>query len=261
MFQLASSVALLAIRADVKYLMGSVTAAEADWDALDRLARELDHPPSLAAGLAFLVHGGALRHSTNGSVGHLAPLIAELIDVTEGEGSLLWNAVGRCFEAAIETTNPESDRMEAAWESFAGTGSGLTEVLTRIAFAESRCRLGDTEGALRELNLAETAARSRGEWLSASEIWRIRGRIAAGDGRVHDAEVAFSESLAIADAQGASMLSLRTLLDRCAAEPAAARFATTMAMARLLENIDGGTEPEVLRARQMIKQHTEHNER
>ena len=261
MFQLASSLALLAIRADVSYLFGSIADAERDWDALERLARELEHPPSLAAGLAFLLHAGALRHSANDSVHRLRPVISELIDVTEGEGSLLWNANARCFEVVLLAHEPDSLHLEDAWDAFARTGTGLTEVLTRVLFAEYRHRLGDVDGASIELDLAEAAARDRGEWLLSSEIWRIRGRIAADAGRMRDAEAAFSESLTIAEAQGARMLSLRTLLDRAESEPASARNATVRAIADLLDSIDGADEPEVIRARRIIDLQTEHNER
>jgi class 3 adenylate cyclase/tetratricopeptide (TPR) repeat protein len=260
-FQLASSLALLAIRADVAYLFGSVADAERDWDALERLARELEHPPSLAAGLAFLLHGGALRHSANDSVHRLGPVIGELIDVTEDEGSLLWNANARCFEAVLLASAPDSRHLDDAWDTFAQTGTGLTEVLTRVLFAEYRHRLGDAEGASNQLDLAEAAARDRGEGLLSSETWRIRGRIAADAGRMSDAKAAFSESLAIAEAQGARMLCLRTLLDRAEAEQGSARNATVRAIADLLDGIDGASEPEVVRAHEVIDLQTEHNER
>lgn len=258
-FQLASSLALLAIRGDVHYLQGRVRDAERDWDRLRQLADDLEHPPSQAAGLAFLLHSGALRCSWEDSTDLLIPLIDELITVTEGEGSLLWNAVARCFDAAT-TRHSGSAPTGTAWAAFAMTGSELTEVLTRVLFATRLHSIGDDDAASRELDLAEQAARERDEWLLAPEIWRIRGRIAAGAGRTDDAIAAYDEAIRLASRQGATMLILRALIGRYDVEAPDAQAIARAAIADLLPSIDGDGAPEVVRARQIIDS-TVHDER
>lgn len=251
-FQLASSLALLAIRGDVNYLRGSVTAAERDWQQLDRLARDLEHPPSLAAGLAFLLHSGALRASAHGT-DHIRPVVDELIEVTEKEGSLLWNAVAKCFLATAVTDDREADQsMEIAWELFAQTGSRLTEVLTRVLYAETRLRRGDVAGAERDLALAEAAMQQRGEGLLAPEIWRLRARLAAGANDLVAAESAIEESLRLADRQGAPMLRLRTLLDSLDIIDATQRDDVLRAIAETVVGFDADDEPDVTRARLLL---------
>jgi tetratricopeptide (TPR) repeat protein len=249
-FQLASTLALLAIQADVQYLKGAVATAEAGWERLDRLARDLDHPPSLAAGLAFLLHGGALRFATRGRTDRLQPIVDELVAVTEDEGSLLWNAVANCFRVAgADTDDAEADqRMELAWELFSQTGSGLTEVLTRVVFAETRLCRNDVDGAERDLALAERAFLERGEALLAPEIWRLRARIAAASNRLSQAHAAIEKSLELADRQGAPMLRLRTLLESLDFIDDGQRENVLGAIAGTIAHFDADDEPDVARA-------------
>ena len=257
-FQLSSTVALLGIRAMIHYLQGRITAAETDWSALDRLARDLDHPPSLAAGLAFTLQGRSLRYPGSGRLDQMESGITELMTLTADEGSLLWKAVADCFAAAVVSTDSkEADvRINSAWEVFSHTGSQLTEVLMRIVFAEARLRLDDAAGALRELDLAEAAMRERQEGLLAPDIWRLRGKIAATAGRADEARSAFDAAVELAATQNAPMLRLRSLVDRFeSAIDQPARDLVTAIGAVLLELDESNGEPEVVLARTILASH------
>jgi len=258
LFQLSSTVSLLGIRADVRYLQGAITAADEDLRSMIQLARDLDHPPSLAAGLAYTLHRGALRFPAHDRVHHLQPVLDELLALTADEGSLLWQAVAHLFRVAATVTTAEEAEVEMgrAWEIFAQTGSLLTEVNVRIMWAEARLRLGDRDGAARDLDLAEEAMTTREEGLLAPGIWRIRGKIAAAEDRVSEAAAAFDRSLDLADQQNAVMLRLRILVDRYESAIDEHRDSLVEAIGVALTRIDGGDdEPEILLAGRICTDH------
>jgi tetratricopeptide (TPR) repeat protein len=254
-FQLSSTVALLGIRAMVNYLQGRVTSAENDWKELVDLARDLDHPPSLAAGLAFTLQGRSLQYPAYGRLDRMEPVLDELLTLTADEGSLLWQAVANCFAAAVTADDKEAAdrRIATAWEVFSYTGSQLTEVLTRVVFAEARLRLDDLDGASGELDRAEIAMREREEGLLGPDIWRLRGRIAAIRGQTHAAKEAFDAAVDLAARQNAPMLRMRALLDRIETKVDESRSWLVDAIAGVLGDLpDSDGEPDVAAARRVL---------
>jgi class 3 adenylate cyclase/tetratricopeptide (TPR) repeat protein len=254
MFQLSSSVALRATRAESLYLLGRVRESDLEWEMLDRLARELEHPPSLEAALAFMIHGGKIRHGANDRLALLNPISDEMRATTGPEGSLLFQAVSRCLDASqlldVERARAE---MEAGLEAFLQTGSRLTEINIRVNFVETLLRLGDHESAERQLRHAEQGITERGERLMEPEVWRLRGRIAALAGRTTEAATAYDTSLALADEQRAVMFRLRTLLDRHEFDELADRGRVADEIREVCGRIDApDDEPELVRAHRLI---------
>ena len=65
-FQLSSTVCLRQSRAQALWMLGRVAEADEEAERMLQLGRELDHPASLAAALAFALHGDGIRHSYTG---------------------------------------------------------------------------------------------------------------------------------------------------------------------------------------------------
>jgi hypothetical protein len=181
------------------------------------LARTLRQPPTLAAALAFYLHGGGFRYSYIRAMDRLRDAADELILLSKDEDFFLWYAVGYTYRAMVAEDSGDREQvlnlMEEGLALFEQTGSRLTLVLMNVLCAESLHRLGEDDRALEKLKLAETEMRARDESLFAPEIWRVRGTIFAKQADISRAEGAYLEAIHRARHQGAPALQLRAALD------------------------------------------------
>ncbi|MGH3784666.1 MAG: hypothetical protein ACRDRO_29650, partial [Pseudonocardiaceae bacterium] len=214
-FGMSSVVCLLACRAHSLWMLGQVEEAEEDYDRMLQIARELGHPFSLACALTFTLHG-AFRYSYMGEIGRLSGITEELMALVKDVDFFFWYVVTYTYQGLIAETLGEEERartqMLEGLELFAQTGSRLTLVMMNVLCAEAFYRLGDDDEAFRRLGVAETES-ARREGLLAPDIWRVRGRLLARQGKRSAAEAAYCQAIERAQAQHALSLELRAGLD------------------------------------------------
>jgi class 3 adenylate cyclase/tetratricopeptide (TPR) repeat protein len=215
-FQFSSSVALLQSRAQALWMLGRVAQADAAVERMLQLARDLDHRPSLAAALAFALHGGGIRYWYPRQMHRLLDVAEELRRLSQDEGFHLWYTVAETYRGVIGLGLGEKgarERMIAGRELFLQTRTRITLVMMDVMIAEALHDLGDDGEAERLLAEAEAEAEAREEGLDAPEVWRVRGRVLAHRGDVSAAETAYRRSLESACGQKAHSLELRAALD------------------------------------------------
>ena len=258
-FSLSSSVSLLAIRATSLWMTGRVREAEASWDQMLRLGRDLGHVPSLAATLAFVLHGGGFRYSYIGEMQRLLEPADELMRLCKEEDFFLWHSVGQIYRGIVAAALGEREQavrmMEEGTELFEQTQSRLTLVFMNVLCAEALHRMGEDGLALAKLEAAESEMRQRDEGLLAPDIWRVRGAVMAAQGDGAGAEAAYREALRRARRQGACTLELRAAIDLYdlfdrQGRPAPAK----VILARVCDSLPGGGEgPEAARAAAIVR--------
>jgi tetratricopeptide (TPR) repeat protein len=215
-YLISSTVCLRQSRAQALWMLGHVEEADAEAERMLQLARDLKHPPSLAAALAFYLHGGGIRYSYTGEMARLQEIADELCILARDDGFYLWQAVAETYLGIIAHARGEKDSRKhmLEWrELFLQTRTRVTLVMMNVMIAEALYDLGDDDQAFHLLDEAELELRTRDEGLDAPEIWRVRGRLLARRGARAEAEAAFRESLVFAGRQKARSLELRAALD------------------------------------------------
>jgi class 3 adenylate cyclase len=258
-FGLSPSVCLRTTRGHALWMLGRVVEAEEEWSAMLRYARDLQHPPSLAAALAFTLHGGAFRHSYLGQMERLVDVADELMALSMEADFFFWHPVAYtyrgCIAQAMGETVKARTQMVEGLELFTQTGSRLSLVMMNVVCAEALHRLGDDDTALRWLELAEAEMHARAEGLMAPEIWRVRGRLQASRGERSAAEASYRLAMERAREQRALSLELRAALDLhdlCAGEARTGECRASLA--RLLEGFSQGLDrPEPARAVSIVR--------
>jgi tetratricopeptide (TPR) repeat protein len=258
-FGLSSSICLLASRGNARWMMGRVVEAQGDWDRMLQLGRDLQHPPSLAAALAFTLYAGSFRYSYLGEMDRLVDVADELLALSGDEDFFLWHAIATTYRGAIAQALGDvkraGEQMREGLELFAQTGSHLTLVMMNVACAEALWRLGDDDEALRRLEVAEAQVTAGHEGLMAPDIWRIRARLLERQGERSAAEATYRKAMERAHAQQARSLELRAALDLYDLHVTVGRAEEARALlASLLKGFTQGLDrPELARARAAIK--------
>jgi tetratricopeptide (TPR) repeat protein len=215
-FQLSSAVCLRQSRAQALWMLGRVAEADEEAERMLQLARDLDHRASLAAALAFALHGGGARYSYTGEMARLRGIATELRQLSHDEGFFLWCAVAEVYLGVIGQVRGEGDarmRMKEGLELFAQTRTRVTAVMMNVIVAEALYDVGEDAEALSLLEEAEKDSRERDEGFYAPEIWRVRGRFFARQGKLAQAESTYRRALEIAAMQKAHSLALRAAID------------------------------------------------
>jgi class 3 adenylate cyclase/tetratricopeptide (TPR) repeat protein len=258
-FALSSSVCLMASRATSCWMVGRPVDANVEWERMIKLGRDLQHPPSLAAALAFALHGGGFRYSYVEEMARLCQTADELIALCHDEDFFMWYAVGYTYRGIVAEAMGDVDRartqMSEGLELFEQTGSRLTLVFMNVLCADALRRLGDHEQGLARLAVAEQEMQRRAEALFAPEVWRVRGRILAEQGDPAGAAEAYRTAIGCANSQGARALALRAALDRYDLHAADGRSDDDRAaVAEILTGFTQGFEqPELARAAAIVR--------
>jgi tetratricopeptide (TPR) repeat protein len=103
--------------------------------------------------------------------------------------------------------------MREGLELFAQTRTRVTAVMMNVIVAQALYDVGEDAEALSLLEDAEKDSRERDEGFYAPEIWRVRGRFFARQGKLEQAESAYRRALELAAMQKAHSLALRAALD------------------------------------------------
>jgi class 3 adenylate cyclase/tetratricopeptide (TPR) repeat protein len=216
-FSLSTALGLYSSRAVTRWMGGEPREAEVNWQRMVEIARDLEHPPSLAAGLGYVLHQAGYRYSYTQQLHLVSDIVDELSTLSKEEDYFLWDAVASMYRGLIMAERGDSNlAMTAIAEGFElleQTGCRLTMVTMNVLWAEALHRMGHDDLALEKLAAAETDMKVRAEGLFAPEIWRVRGSVLAGRGDQVEAEAAFKEASRRARLQGARMLELRAALD------------------------------------------------
>src|SRR5882757_779235 len=214
-FGLSSTVALRASRADSLWMLGHVKAAEAEYARLEALGKELGHPASRAASLAFALYGGVFECSYTGRLDGLLPRVDQLAELSRDDDFFLWDAFAHTLRAVVAHSRGADSSGAgmldglALWEQ---AGSRLTLVLMNTLCAQAFLSTGQLAEAAARLDAADAVA-ADGEAVMAPEIPRLRAQLFAARGEVAAAEAALRTALAQARAQEAVPLELRAALD------------------------------------------------
>jgi tetratricopeptide (TPR) repeat protein len=216
-FSLSMATSLFASRAVSRWMTGRPRAADVDWQRMLEIARDLEHPPSLAASLGYVLHQAGYRYSYTLQLHLVSDIVDELLMISKDEDYFLWYAVASFYRGLIMAERGEQEpariALDEGFELLEQTGSRLTMVTLNVLWAEALHRMGHDDQALEKLAAAETEKRVRDEGLFAPEICRVQGVVLAGQGDQIGAEAAYLEALSRARSQGARMLELRAALD------------------------------------------------
>jgi tetratricopeptide (TPR) repeat protein len=154
-------------------LLGDISAAEKQIDAVLTLAREQNFPFWLASG-------------------------------TAGKGRILL-LKGRMAKGI--------SYVEKAVASFRNTGSSLGRAGALAYLAEEYCKLGKTETGLMLWEEAQTYLLQQEENAHRAELLRVHGKILQAQERFADAEASFLQALEFARTQSAKAWELRAAMD------------------------------------------------
>jgi predicted ATPase len=182
-----------------------------------QFGRELNHPPSLAAALAFDLYIGLTGGWHRLEVKRRIDVADELLALAKKEGFALWYAQAMVFRgaaAAVEgaAAQAKSQMREGVMECVR-SGARVTLVGMHVMCAQAYQVLGDADNAWKALGDAQTEADTRGERLWESEIDRVRAALLLRRGDEASAEDSLHGAIAKARAQEAVSLELRALFD------------------------------------------------
>jgi predicted ATPase len=174
------------------------------------LARELDHPFSLADALCY---AGCFINAMRRDAQALRDYATELVRLSNEIGFAGWIESGACFhgEAAAMLGQVSEGIMQirqgmAASESIS-IRLNLVEALR--ALAEAQAKTDHPEGGLTTLAEALTLVEKTGERLWEAELYRLRAELLLMQGDDHEAEASFEKAIEVARWQSARSWELR----------------------------------------------------
>lgn len=210
-FQLSPTLSVMTAKASSLWMIGRQDEGVVLMDEMLDLARSLGHPPSLAAGLAYMMFFKLYDRDWQG----LLSVSQELSILSTEEGFAMWraNAAMHRARAILEIQQTVGDMTELlGWiELFRQTGSGVIEASTTSIMSHILHVLGRSEDALIESRNGVVRAESGNVRVMVPEIYRIRGGIYADLDRHREADEAYATAVSSARDQGAVSLELRAL--------------------------------------------------
>ncbi len=191
---------------------GDLDAAAQEAEAALKLARELDHPFSLALVILAAAEVFQLRRDA----ATVAALGRELLDLSRDHSFRFFTAFGLMFSgwARAASGNPHEGlgMMQQGADLFrsAGQRAGLAH---RAHLAEVLIAQGALEDGLVVVKGALLQSEETGEGAFVAELHRLRGEAFRLKARPEEAERCLREALAIATRQGAWLFALRAASD------------------------------------------------
>jgi len=200
----------------VLWFLGYPEQAVAQCEKTLKMARELQHPFSLALALAFSAY--VRQHLRDAKA--TALLATETITVSEEQGFPFWahqEAILLGWALAEQGQVEEGmTRLCRGLEEYTKMGSGLACPWFLGLKAEVKLKVGDPDRALSIVDEAAQKSDEIGDFSYLAEIYRLKGTITLaklGDKAAGDVEALYQESLAVARKQGARSWELRTATD------------------------------------------------
>jgi predicted ATPase len=193
----------------VLFCLGFPDQAMARINAAIAEARELAHPASLAASLAY----GINLLSFAGGNAILDEWVDELVAVTTEQGYAHWRAQGTIYRgwAKVEKGDVTEGMSLLRSGSIAYRATGAKARLTfYLALLARACEIaGQIEEAVTLLDDALQISEQTGERWVAVELNRHKGQLVLRQGHSEDAEELYRKALSIAEEQDAKMWELR----------------------------------------------------
>lgn len=179
------------------------------------LAREIEHPHSLAYALCF--HGHV--HAEAGDASTAVAALDELRALADERPLPFWSLRSEMVLGWLEGAGDDLDagaaRMRRDIEAYAGAGNtlGMTQALAQLAGLHLRRRA--IEDGFEALSEAFALAERTDERFYEAEMHRLRGELLlarGGDGADAEAEASFRRGLELARRQGPRWLELRAAI-------------------------------------------------
>ena len=193
------------------WISGKPTEAVAQHEKAIALARQVNHPFTLALSLCF----AQWTHQFCGDRARVQALASEALTLSHKYGFTFWTGWADMLlawaEAGVDSSSTRQ-RMKAALQLWQSTGSQLGLSYFQCLLAEQ------SEGADARLLLdaAEKFAREREELFWLPDVYRLKGKHVLREGyddAQHMANQAYLQALAEADKMQANGLALRAALD------------------------------------------------
>jgi predicted ATPase len=174
------------------------------------LARELDHPFSLADALCF---AGCLFNAMCRDAPALRIYAEQLLRLSNEIGLAGWSDIGSCFHGeAAAMSGQVSEGIMQIRQGMAASESisiRLNLVGALRALAEAQAKTDHPEGGLTTLAEALTLVEKTGERLWEAELYRLRAELLLMQGDDHEAEASFEKAIEVARRQSARSWELR----------------------------------------------------
>jgi DNA-binding SARP family transcriptional activator/predicted ATPase len=188
-------------------------AVENCYKAID-LARQVDHPFSLAFALAYII----LIFGFLGEVQPLRDFSDELVDLTQKYGFIYWYTAGLFGQGWALSLEKEIEHavqvLSEARNIETSLGVQIQQELYGFSLAEALIKNGNVEEAIGLINQTIEKAQQTGEKLIFSELVRIKGEafLILSPQQPGLAETLFLESIGLAQKDGAKYFELRSSL-------------------------------------------------
>ena len=210
-FQLSPLAALTTAKGCSLWMQGQQDAGIEQMQQMLIWARSLDHPPSLAGALAFIMHFWFYDRNWQ----QLYSAADELLELASEEGFYLWRADAGLHRAraALELHGPAShagDLLEWS-ELFRQTRADVIAASTTCLIAHELHRQGSSQQALEECLAGEERALRKHVRVMVPEILRQSGDIHRDLANHRQADQTYRAAVAAARSQGARSLELRAL--------------------------------------------------
>ncbi|MDF0650372.1 MAG: adenylate/guanylate cyclase domain-containing protein [Nitrospira sp.] len=192
------------------WILGEVDQVETLLQEAIGMARELEHPFTLAFALAI----GSLIYSTIGDADRTLALAEEAIAISTKYSFEVTFAWATSFQAWALAEKGKEEGIRKLVNGLAATraaGANLNNTYTLALLADVFLRRKQIQEGLSAIREAQELATTQGERHWHAELLRLKGELLLGqsDESISEAEQCFTEALRIAQDQHARMLELR----------------------------------------------------
>jgi predicted ATPase len=202
-------VAARAYKSWALWLVGQPDAARREIEAVTALAREIEHPFSIALALSF----ASWLHQFCGDVARTRGATEEALALSIEHGFGFWLGWNRVMQAWTLLDGGDSvdavALLRQGLEDWEATGSRLGRTYFLSLLSEAYQRRGNAQAALDTLAGAKAFALNNHERWWQPELDRLEGELQCAAGRTAEGEACFRQALELARRQGARSLELR----------------------------------------------------
>jgi class 3 adenylate cyclase len=210
-FQLSSSICSMTAKASSLWMQGRQNEGIALMDEMLALARNLRHPPSIAAALAFMLHFFFYDRDWK----RLLAMAEESYNLSQAEGFAMWTAHAGMYRGRAHVGLGQVDVGVAEvleWGALLRqTGTTISVGSTTTMVCEAMHMAGRSEEALAVSREGEQRAKMGLVGAMLPELYRARGNILRDLDHLDQADEAYNLAMTCARAQGACSLELRAL--------------------------------------------------
>jgi class 3 adenylate cyclase/tetratricopeptide (TPR) repeat protein len=208
-FQLSSAVCMQKVVATCLWMQGKQQQAWGQATAMVKFSKQLNHGPSYACALAFLLHFKAYACDWQGII-KTANLLSQ---VALAEGFDLWAALASMYrKAALSYLNPGGlDKFLDARKSFRHTHAYCVEGTAAMFTTDLLVRHGRHGEALALNQESEELMLQWKIGLMLPDLYRVRGHALWKLRQLDEAQTAYEQAVQCAQGQGAWSLVLRAL--------------------------------------------------